>query len=252
MLKARSDAAHIPTLIKLSYDTWTPDHHRQEASVSYPIAENAIEILREQPSLTDDVYRKLIKSLNNSKSYYVRLQLLRTMVRHGSSDRQKTLIEMAIGEGRPTLQEITSHALFLEADSFNKDHLALIDDDRIASVSPVICLWLCMFISAIAPDDRLLQTTKSLATNSNRRVFVALFFLAISPHRTDAVHNAIANFLPDGVIACLEKMVETGSSEDLSCLNSLGDVQSVERIKTSFRTWYKKNPKTKKRKSKAD
>lgn len=252
MLKARSDAAHIPTLIKLSYDTWTPDYHRQDALVSYPIAEDAIKILREQPSLTDDVYRELIESFSNSKSYYVRLQLLRTMVRHGSSDRQKKLIEMAIGEGRPTVQEMTSRALLIEADSFNNDHLALIDDDKIASVSPAVCLSLCMLISKIAPDDRLLQTTKSLAANSNRRVFVALVFLTIPPHRTEAMHNAIANFLPDDVVACLEKMVETGTSEDLSCLDRLGDVQSVERIKTSLRIWYKKEQKTKKRKAKAD
>jgi len=252
MLKARSDAAHIPTLIKLSYDTWTPDHYRQEASVSYPIAEDAIEILREQPSLTDDVYRKLIKSLNNSKNYGVRFQLLRTMVRHGSSDRQKKLIKIAIGEGRPILQEMTSRALVLEADSFHNDLLALIDDDKIASVSPVVCLWLCMLISAIAPDDRLLQTIKSLATNPNRHVFVAFCFLVIPTHRTEALHNEIANFLPNDVVACLQKMIETESSEDLSCLDRLGDVQSVERIKTTLRNWYKKWPKNNKRKAKTE
>lgn len=252
MLKARSDAAHIPTLIKLSYDTWTPDDHRQETSVSYPIAEDAIEILREQPSLTDDVYRELIKSLCNSENYNVRLQLLRTMARHGSPDRKKKMIIMAIGEGRPILQEMTSRALFLEADSFHNNNLTLIEDDKIASVSPAICLWLYMLISKIAPEDRLLQTIKSLANNPNRHVFVVLCFLVIPTHRAEALRNAIAKFLPNDVIACLEKMIKFGSSEDLSYLDRLGDVQSVECIKTTLRTWYKKRPQTNKRNAKTE
>jgi hypothetical protein len=44
-------------------------------------------------------------------------------------------------------------------------------------------------------------------------------------------------------------MAETECSEDLTFLDALGEVKSVERIKSAFRIWYKKKAKTSKRKS---
>ncbi|SDG47085.1 hypothetical protein SAMN04488117_12240 [Celeribacter baekdonensis] len=248
MLTEKQDRSHIPTLIQLSYDTWTPDHHQHyEENVSFPIAESAIELLREQPSLSDEVYQELVKSLRATKNYDVRLQLLRTMARHGAVARQAKLVKIAIGEGRPTFQELVARALFFESDSFDSGNLDLVDDDKLASVGPEVCIWLCMLTALVAPEDRLMQATKTLATNPDRQVFVSLILLTIPKHRTEAQYETIANFLPKDVVAKLEKMVETECSEDLTFLDSLGDVKSVERIKWAFRIWYKKTPESKRK-----
>lgn len=241
MLTEKQDSSHIPTLIQLSYDTWTPDHHQHYGeNISFPIAESAIELLREQPSLSDDVYRELVKSLKSSKNYDVRLQLLRVLARHGSPARQAKLVKIAIGEGRPTLQALVARALFFESDSFDNGNLDLVDDDKLASVSPDVCIWLCMLTALVASEDRLMQAAKTLATNPDRQVFVSLVLLTIPEHRTEAQYDTIAGFLPKDVVAQLEKMVETVCSEDLTFLDSLGDVNSVEGIKSAFRIWYKK------------
>ena len=239
MLKGRPDTAHVPTLLKLSYDTWTPDHHRQDLAVSYPIAQDAIEVLSEEQVLGEDVYGELIKSFNSSDNKHVRLQLLRTMVRHGSPERKDKLIEFAIGEGRPTLQRLTAQALYLESDSFPESHHSLVDDARLAEVSPDVCFWLCLLMSKIAPADRLLQVAQLLATNPNRRVFVVLLYFVCLEHRGEAVRDEIEGLLPEDVIGALKKMQDTGSADDLSCLDELGDVRSVERIKDSLRVWFK-------------
>lgn len=250
MLTEKQDRSHIPTLIQLSYDTWTPDHHQHyEENVSFPIAESAIELLREQPSLSDEVYQELVKSLRVTKNYDVRLQLLRTMARHGEVARQAKLVKIAIGEGRPTFQELVARALFFESDSFDSGNLELVDDDKLASVGPEVCIWLCMLTALVAPEDRLMQATKTLATNPDRQVFVSLILLIIPKHRTEAQYETIANFLPKDVVAKLETMVETECSEDLTFLDALGEVKSVERIKWAFRIWYKKKAKVLKRKS---
>ncbi len=249
MLTEKQDRSHIPTLIQLSYDTWTPDHHQHyEEEVSFPIAESAIELLREQPSLSDDVYQELVKSLRVTKNYGVRFELLRAMARHGSVARQAKLVRIAIGEGRPTLQELVARAIFIESDSFECGNLDLVDDDKLASVSPDVCIWLCMLVSVIAPKDRLMQATKKLASNPDRQVFVSLFLLTNTEHRTEPQYKAIASFLPSSVVARLEEMVQTGCCEDLTFLDALGEVKSVERVKMAFRTWSKKKVKTTKAK----
>ena len=239
MLKARPDPAHIPTLLKLSYDTWTPDDHHQDVTVSYPIAQDAIAILREEQFLGEDIYGELIKSLNSSNNKHVRLQLLRTMARHGSPERKKKLIEFAIGEGRPTLQRLTAQAVYLEVDSIPESQHSLVNDARLAEVSPDVCFWLCLFMSKIAPADRLLHVVQLLATNSNRRVFVGLLYLVCPRHRGDAVGDEIEGFLPEDVVDALKKMQDTGCADDLSCLDELGDVRSVEQVKDGLKVWFK-------------
>ena len=189
MLKSRPDTAHVPTLLKLSNDTWTPDHHHQDVAVAYPIAEEAIEILREGDWLGEDVYGELIKSLNASDNSHVRLQLLRTMARHGSPERKEKLVKCAVGEGRPTLQRLTAKALFLESDSFLQVHHSLVDDATLAEVSPNVCIWLCLLMSSVALTDRLLQVAQSLACNPNRRVFVALLYVFYSEQREEAAKD---------------------------------------------------------------
>ena len=124
----------------------------------------------------------------------------------------------------------------------------MINDDKLASVSPDVCIWLCMLVSAIATEDRLMQATKQLATNPDRHVFVSLLILTNPEHRTESQYKAIVSFLPNDVVARLEKMAETESSEDLTFLDALGEVKSVERIKSAFRIWFKKEVKTTKRK----
>ena len=160
--------------------------------------------------------------------------LLRTMAKHGSAERQKKLVKIAIGEGRPTLQEVAARALLLESISFDSSNLALIGDDELASVSPDVCLWLCMLLASIATENRLMQATKKFATNPDRRIFVTVVLLAIPTHRTEAQHDAIASFLPESVVEQLMKLVERKCSKNLSFLDELGDVQSVECIKVCF------------------
>lgn len=239
MLNERSDSRHVPILVKLSYDTWTPHHHSQEAEVSYPIASEAIKILRAEPALSDEVYRDLIESLKTSKNFDVRLQLLRTLVRHGSPKWQEKLFKLAIGEGRPTSQRLTAQALSIESDSVAESHLSLIDDSRIGTVSPEVCLWLCMLVSAISSDCYLRHFTKTLAANPKRRVFVTLLYLATPEKRSKELQDEIASFLPQNILSFLDDLPDAAAGDDLSILDDLGDVQSVERIKTFLRSLVK-------------
>ena len=248
MLKGRPDTAHVSTLLKLSYDTWTPDHYHQDVVVSYPIAEEAIEILRDEQSLGEDVYGELVKSLNASDNNYVRLQLLRTMARHGSPERKEKLIKFAIGEGRPTLQRLTAKALFLESDSFLSVHHSLVDDATMAEVSPNVCIWLCLLMSNVAATDRLLQVAQSLACNSSRHAFVALLYLFYSEQREEAAKEEIGRYLSEEVRGTLKQLLEIGSIDDLSCLEELGDVWSVELVKDNLKSWFKPNGKNGKEK----
>jgi hypothetical protein len=60
--------------------------------------------------------------------------------------------------------------------------------------------------------------------------------------------NPLTPFVQQSPVARLETMAETGCSEDLTFLDALGEVKSVERIKSAFRIWFKKQAKTTKRK----
>ena len=246
LLKERPDPSHIPTLMNLCRDTWTPDHHHQKTDASYPIAIEAIDVLRSESSLSHEVYKELVEYLKTSHNLDVRLRLLCAMVRHGTKQGQKKLIKMAVEEGRPTYQtyqRLTAQALFKESAHVSTDNLTLIADARICTVNPDVGLWLCMLFSKIASDDRVRQTAKALATNPNRRVLVILFYLFVSDTRSEVTQEEIASYLPGSVVSFLENINETGAEGDLSVLDELGDVQAVERVKTFLRNWFRKKDK---------
>ena len=241
ILKERPDPSHIQTLLSLCRDTWTPDHHRQEADVSYPIAIEAIDVLHSESSLSDKTYVELVACLKKSDNFDVRLNLLRTMVRHGTAQRQKKLVCVAVGEGRPMCQRLTAQALFAECNHVMPGNLALIEDKRICSANPDVSQWLCMLISAVASDDRVERTVKALAGNPDRRVLIALFCLVVPATRSEATKKEITGYLSGPVVSLLDNINESGAHGDLSVLDELGDVRTVEKIKSSLRIWFKKN-----------
>ena len=72
-------------------------------------------------------------------------------------------------------------------------------------------------------------------------VFVALLYLFCSEQREEAAKEEIGRYLPEEVRGTLKQLLETGSIDDLSCLDELGDVRSVELAKDNLKIWFKIN-----------
>ena len=179
----------------------------------------------------------------------VRLQLLRTMARHGSPERKEKLVKFAIGEGRPTLQRLTAKALFVESDSFLQVHHSLVDDATIGGSQPE-CLHLVMSAHVERRTYRSLVASRSVARvqSKSKMYLCALLYVFYSGQREEAAQEEIGRYLSEEVRGTLKQFPETGSIDDLSGLDELGDVRSVELIKDSLKSWFKPNGKNGKEK----
>ena len=238
MMKKFPHADHTESLIDLTLDTWTPDHHLYGGTVNFPIASAAAELLLEQASLTEDDYKKVVKSLKETGNNSVRLTLLRAMVRHGSPARCEKIIQIAIGEGRPTYQQLSAQALYLERDRLEDYQLEPVKDEDIIRVSPLVACWLTLLLTESLSDERVLSIGKSLAVHSGRRALIPLMLLSTQHENRDELNRALTDLLPSNIASEVTALVAAGSSSSLMLLNELGDVDLVEEVKFFFRLFY--------------
>ncbi|MCW1924039.1 ATP-binding protein [Luteolibacter arcticus] len=239
MLEERPHDSHTDALIDLTFDTWTPDHHGQD-DVEYPIAEKAAKLLLAQATLSNDAYKRIIKSLKKSDNNSVRMTLLQSMVKHGSPARRDKIVEIAIGEGNPIFQRLSAKALYFQSEFLEERQLDLIADENVGSVSSEVACWLVLTLVARSSDARILKLTESLAINADRSVLNALIYLATFDNVRDKLNSAIANLLPASKISALNDTLSSGDTSDLDYLDyldDLGEVRMVEEVKDFIRAF---------------
>lgn len=231
LLEAKPHPAHTDVLIDLTFDTWTSDYRHHEYTVDYPIAEKAAELLLDQTDLTDDAYAQIVSSLKKTDNRQVMLLLLRAMVRLGAPLRQSKLINIAIADGGPPYPLLAAQALLYEQDNVESGQFDGITDEVIASVRPLLACWLVLLIAFLPNDDRIITLAKSLAANKDRRVILALlcFIMADSPERN--LVEPIGDLLPREAREALFQIIRSRDVSDLSIMDNLGDVRTVEAVK---------------------
>lgn len=235
MLEETPHGDHSDVLIKLTFDTWSPDQHHHGYTVSYPIADKAADLILDQPDLKDDQYQEVISSLKKTDNNDVRLTLLQAMVRHGSPARRDKIVKIAVGEGRPTFQSLSAKALFFERNHLEARQIDLIENESIAAVSPTVACWLVLLLIENASDTRILQLATGLATNSDRAVLLAVMFFVTVGSEQESVNQGVGELLGKGVITLLHDTHQTRNPDQLDYLDELGSVQMVETVKSLFR-----------------
>lgn len=238
MLEEKPHGEHTDALIDLTFDTWTPDQHHHDYAARYPIAEKAAKLLLAQASLDNDAYKRVITSLQKTDNNDVRLTLLRSMVKHGSSARRDKVVKIAIGEGKPTYQRLSAEALYFQNDDVDDRQLDLITDEDVATVSPAVACWLVLLFTTRPSDSRILQLAKNLAINPDRNVLIALIYLATFNDRND-LNTAIGDLLPAKQRFALTATLASGDTSNIDYLDDLGDVRMVEEVKSFFRALIK-------------
>jgi hypothetical protein len=239
MLEEKPHDNHTEALIDLTFDTWTPDQHHHEYAVRYPIAEKAAKLLLAQASLNNDAYKRVIESLQKTDNNDVRLTLLRSMVKHGSPSHRDMVVKIAIGEGKPTYQRLSAEALYFQNDDVEDRQLDLIADEDVATVSPAVACWLVLIFTARSSNTRILQLARSLAINPDRTVLITLIYLATLNVDRDQLNAAIGELLPANHRSTLNEIFGSGDTLKVDHLDDLGDVQTVEEVKSFIRAFIK-------------
>jgi len=239
MLEETPHGDHSDVLIDLTFDTWSPDQHHHGYTVSYPIADKAADLLLDQPDLTDDQYQEVISSLKKTDNNDVRLTLLQAMVRHGSQARRDKIVKIAVGEGRPTYQSLSAQALFFERNNLEARQIDLIENERIAVVSPTVACWLVLLLIDNASDERVQQLATGLATNPDRAVLLAAMFLVTAGPDQESLNEKLGKLLGDEKCSAIGVTLETQDTTNLNYLDELGDVRMVEEVKGLFRIYFR-------------
>lgn len=174
-----------------------------------------------QDQLTDKDYARLVKSLKKTHNRYVKFDLLKVMVRFGSTERRGKLVHIAIGDETPLYSLLSARALFVERDHVEKCQLDVITDEAIASVRPLVACWLVLLLASQATDNRLLALARSLAVNTDRRAILALLYVLAPDDHDDGSNEFIRDILPIPVRHALDQIHQSKDTSDLRVLDDL-------------------------------
>lgn len=239
MLEEKPHNDHTDALIDLSYDRWTPDDHSHGDAVGYPIAEKAAKLLLTQTNLSEDDLKCVVQSLNKSDNYNVKLTLLRSLVKHGSTSRRDNIAKLAIGEGKPVHQRLSAQALYCESDILENSQLEIFTAGDVATVSPETACWLILAVTARSSDTRIVDFAKHLAITPDRSVIIALIYIVTFGQENKDLHKEISTLLAADKISALNETLKSRDASKLEYLDELGEVRMVEKVKYFFKLYFK-------------
>lgn len=237
LLQQKKHPAHIDTLLQLVSDTWSDESHPfgYDDNPSYPIAERASNFLLHQENLSSEQCDRLTVALKQTSNIRVRSNLLQSIIRFDSKRRQKVL-RFAVQGDNQKYSLLSAQSLFFEHSFVEQNSLDQITYDVISSVRPDIACWLMLLVAAKDKQDHLDKLARTLVTNKDRKVILAIPYLYINGEDGTVLENLLSKEFRKNLI----QLLETNNSKDLSFLDEEGNVRSVEAVKNLIRIFIPK------------
>ena len=229
LLEARPHPSHMPALVLLSKDDWSPRASYSGEAADYPIAQSAVKAMAKLGRINDDTADELYRVAIDTRDYDLRYEIFLLLARSASEQFQDRLFELATNPGTRDVRLRAAHAL-LVASEFAEPRLleAITPQLVMTKIEPVASRFL-LILALRGDTDQLLKCAESLATHDKRRVLLLLAIWAVRD-RDVAAAERIASMLPTNHVAAKWALAGgTGKLAD-AALDDLGDPISVEQV----------------------
>ena len=229
-LQERPSADNMDAILQLAADTWEPQQAYHEQDRYFPIAHGAANLLCEPPQIDDRYVSGIGKIFSQTDDEDVKLMLLRALVRNGSADARKRVLNLALKTGNPPHHRLAAVALSLEQQCVDTALAAEIPDKQLLVRTAAVALPLTLVVGACADHSQVLAAARSLAAKPDRRaLLIPLAIKAIA--RDHALAQAIIELLPATAASALSNTL-SGSGELCSeDIDGLGDVRTLQVVK---------------------
>lgn len=230
LLQERPSPDNMDAILQLAADTWEPEqaHHEQERY--FPIAHGAAHLLCEPPQIDDRYVSDIGKLFAQTDDHDLKLTLLRALVRNGSADARKRILNLALKTGNPPHHRLAAAALSLEQQSVDAALAAEIPVKQLLLRTASVALPLTLVVGACADNSHVLTAARSLAAKPNRRALLVPLAIAAAS-RDHALAPEIIELLPAGTASALTSLLSGTGKFSLEDLDELGDVRTLQEVK---------------------
>lgn len=196
-LKAKPHPDHLPTLVLLSSDEWSPWARRENDDAHYPVARHAIAAITALDAVPDDLLGKFVARAKETEDLRLMGMLLGCVIRHGDQARQSEVLEMSRRGKRIVVGQSAAFALACKHHDLTPNTIAGVTVRMVLRLPASIAINHALTIGLVGEIATVDALAEALATSDDRRIFVALLALGLRDRAAEKAHD-VAAMLPEG------------------------------------------------------
>lgn len=229
LLDAKPHPGHLPALLVLAKDDWSPRSSYQGEEDDYPIAQAAIGAIGKLGPLEDGVADELYRLAIDTRDSDVRYEVFALLARAAEPRFQGQLFELAVSPGRRTVRVNSAGALLAGHGQVTPETVGRITPQLLATRIEAVASRLMVLVALCAEIDQIVKAAEVLSTVEKRRVLLLLAIWIVRDRDASAAER-IARMLPANHAGV--KWALAGAKGKLAdtALDDLGDPISVEQV----------------------
>lgn len=239
LLDAKPHADHLPALLVLTKDDWSPRSTYQGEEDDYPIAQKAIGAIEKLGSLEDVVADELYRLAIDTRDSDVRYEIFALLVRAAAPRFQRQLFDLAVNPGRRPVRVNAAGALLAGHGQVTRKTVSRITPQLLATRVEAVASRLLLLLSLRGEMDQILKAAEALSTIDKRRVLLLLAIWIVRERDATAAER-VARMLPANHAGVKWALASAKGKLGDTALDDLGDPISVEQVLLFMRPTKKK------------
>ena len=229
LLDAKPHQSHLPALLQLVRDQWSPSVRHSGEEDDYPIARAAVPGIAKLAPLATETADQLYRVAIDSRDTLLRYELLALLARAAGAATQQLLLDLAVSPGGRNVRTAAAGALLAGAEHVAPEVIARITPALLTRRIEPVAARLSVLLAWRGELDAVTKAAEVLAISDKRRVFLVLIIRVLTA-RDPATANQIAGMLPaNHPVAAWALGQDIGAIPD-DLLDNLGDPLSVAEV----------------------
>ena len=229
LLDSKPHADHLPALLVLAKDDWSPRSSYQGEEDDYPIAQAAIGAIGKLGPLEDGVADELYRLAIDTRDSDVRYGIFALLVREADPRFQGQLFDLAVNPGRRTVRVNGAGALLAGHGQVTPETMSRITPQLLATRIEAVASRLLLLVALRAEIDQVLNAAEVLSTIEKRRVLLLLAIWIVRERDASAAER-IARMLPANHAGVQWALAGGKGKLGDTALDDLGDPISVAQV----------------------
>ena len=229
LLDAKPHPQHLPALLLLAKDDWSPHASYQGEEDDYPIAQAAIAAIGKLGSLDDGTADELYRGAIDTGDSAVRGRIFALLVRAADPRFQGQLFEIAVSPGRRIVRQAAAAALIAGHQQVASETVGRITPQLLGTRIEGVASRLLLLLAIRGEIGEVVKAAEALSTIEKRRVLLLLAIWVVRD-RDAGEAERIARMLPMNHPGVKWALAGAEGKLDDTALDDLGDPISVGQV----------------------
>lgn len=211
LLETKPHVTHLPTLLRLARDTWSPASRYLGENDNFPIAQAAVAAIGKMPQLSSDISERLYDIAIETSAPDLRSAIFQLLATNAGLAYQDHLFDLAVSPGTLAVKRAAAVALLQASNDVSSKVVTRVTPELLATQVPPVAVNLTLLFAWRAEIRAVRHAAEFLAPHAKRRVLLLLLIRVVKDRDSEAAQTLAAMLPADhvGVAWALGAEIET-------------------------------------------